>query len=221
MPTATMTLPGAETLAELLDRLGGIPPERVRMRPAPGTATKRDVVAARESPERTLCELVDGTLVEKAVGAKESLLAVVIIQYLGSYVEENDLGVVLGPDGAMRLLPGLVRIPDVSFISWERLPGHEFPEEPIPDLVPDLAVEVLSKTNTKREMERKLLEYFEVGVRLAWLIYPRTQTAEIFTAPKVVKTIGKNQKLDGGVVLPGFSLALRKLFERTRKRRGR
>ena len=81
----------------------------------------------------------------------------------------------------MRIAPGLVRIPDVSFICWDRLPGRESPREPIPDLAPDLAVEVLSEGNTKAEMARKVREYFEAGVKLVWLIDPKKRTARVFS----------------------------------------
>jgi hypothetical protein len=68
--TPTVTI---ETLADLLEQLGGIAPDRVRFRPAPGTATEKDVLAIHDREGR-LCELADGVLVEKAVGLRESLL---------------------------------------------------------------------------------------------------------------------------------------------------
>lgn len=79
---------------------------------------------------------------------------------------KRNLGLVTGEAGMMRLAPGLVRITDVPFISWERFPGRRVPTEPIPDLAPDLAVDVLSERNTEGEMSRKRREYFDAGVRL-------------------------------------------------------
>jgi Uma2 family endonuclease len=153
------------------------------------------------------------------MGAEESLLAAVIIKFLETFVEKHDLGIVLAPDATLRLMPGLVRIPDVSFISWKSLPEEEFPKEPIPDLFPDLAVEVLSKGNTRKEMVRKLEEYFRVGVKMVWLIQPKTQTAEIYASPTNLRTIAKNGALTGGRLLPGFVLPLKRVFERTKRRR--
>ena len=69
----------------------------------------------------------------------------------------------------LKLMPRLVRIPDVSFISWDQLPAHEYPNDPIPELHPDIAVEVLSEGNTEEEMRRKVKEYFFAGTRLVWL----------------------------------------------------
>ncbi|HSX81210.1 MAG TPA: Uma2 family endonuclease, partial [Candidatus Saccharimonadia bacterium] len=122
--TPTVTI---DTLADLLEQLGGIAPSRVRFRPAPGTATEEDVLAIRNSPERRLCELVDGVLVEKAMGLRESYLASVLIMILLTFVRLRNLGLVTAPDGTMRLAPGLVRIPDVAFISWDRLPNRRVP----------------------------------------------------------------------------------------------
>jgi Uma2 family endonuclease len=191
------------------------------MHPPPGKATEKDVIAIREGPERRLCELVDGVLVEKAMGTRESFLAAAIIGLMDPFVTREDLGIVLGADGMLRLWPGQVRIPDVSFISWERLPNEEVPEAPVAALVPDLAVEVLSRGNTKKEIDRKLRDYFKAGVRLAWVIQPKTQTAEVYTSPTKPRRAGKDQSLDGGDVLPGFTLSLKDLFARTKRRRRR
>src|ERR1700728_2154302 len=160
MSPATLAAPEIKTLADLRQRLGGIPLERIWFHPAPGTATEKDVVEA-EARENRLCELVDGTLVEKAVGFEESRLAGELSYQLKSYLDQNDLGICVGADGMMRIAPGLVRIPDLSFITWDLLPGRESPRVPIPDLAPDLAVEVLSDGNTKAEMARRVREYFE------------------------------------------------------------
>jgi Uma2 family endonuclease len=216
-PIEAPVAPG--TLAELLHRIGDVSPERIRVPPAPGTATEDDVVAAVDGPEKRLCELVDGVLVEKVMGTREAVLGGLIGHFLWAYLEENDLGVVVGADGPLRLRLGLVRIPDVCFVSWDRLPAGELPDEAIAPVVPDLAVEVLREGNTKAEMERKLREYFEAGVRLVWFVQLKTQTATVYTSPTKVRRVGKDQALDGGDVLPGFRLPLKDLFARARRRR--
>ena len=118
----------------------------------------------------------------------------------------------------LQLRPRLVRIPDVSFISWDQLPDGEFPSEPVPQLYPDLAVEVLSRSNTPGEMELKVREYFEAGSRLVWIIDPATQTADVYTAPDECRRLKPTQSLDGSDVLPGFKLALKELFAIKRRR---
>lgn len=201
----------AVTVSELLHYLGDIPAERVRVQPAPGTATETDVVAVNEQENR-LCELVDGILVEKTMGYYESYIAATLIRLLGNFVVEHDLGVVTGADGMMRLAPGLVRIPDVSFVAWEKLPGRRLPRQAIPDLVPDLAVEVLSEGNTPREMARKLDEYFALGVQVVWLVNPMTETTEVYTSRHHATVLDKSATLEGGMILSGFILPLSALF---------
>jgi Uma2 family endonuclease len=207
----TRTTSRFETMADLLKELGGIAPKRVRLKPAPGKATERDVVAIHDRTDR-LFELIDGVLVEKVMGFLESALACHLSYLLATFLEEHDLGILAGPDGTLRLMPGLVRIPDISFVSWNRLPGRVLPTKPIPDLVPDLAVEVLSEGNTKGEMQRKLKEYFLTGVQLVWFVDPRTRTIQIYTAPDQFKTLAEGQVLDGGNVLPGLALPVSKVF---------
>lgn len=199
------------TLADLLNRLGQVPPERIRFHPPPGTACEHDVleIAARED---RLCELVDGVLVEKAMGYQESVLAAYIISILGGFVRSGNLGQVSGADGMVRLFPGLLRIPGVAFASWDRLPQRRLPEAPIPDLVPDLAVEVLSRSNTTAEMKIKVDEYFAAGVRQVWLVDARSRTVTLFSAADESVTLGEQDVLNGGNVLPGFTLSLCELF---------
>ena len=200
------------TLADLLERFGPIPAARIRYDPPPGTASEQDVVAL-EARENRLFELVDGVLVEKVMGFYESYLAMRLGRFLLAFVEQHDLGIVAGADGMLRLAPGLVRIPDVSFVSWARLPQRHVPRQPIPDLVPDLVVEVLSAGNTPREMDQKLQEYFAAGVRLVWYVLPDRQEVHVYTAPEQREVITVDDHLHGGEVLPGFRLPIRQLLD--------
>jgi Uma2 family endonuclease len=204
------------SLADLQEHLGGIPLERIRLHPQPGTATEKDVIEAERRGH--LCELIDGTLVEKTVGFLESRLAVVTASSLEAFLDTHDLGIVTGADGTIKLMPGQVRIPDVAFFSWNRFPNRRLPEEPIPDLTPDLAIEVLSRGNTETEMQRKLRDYFTAGVRLVWYIDPRQRTARVYTAVDQVTVLGEEQSLSGGTVLPGFEVVLGELFARANRR---
>ncbi len=203
------------TVADVLDLFGPIPAYRVRHQPAPGTATEQDVIDIALHEDR-LYELVDGVLVEKTMGSYESYLANLLAYFLTGYVREHDLGYVLTTDGMARLAPGLVRIPDASFISWERLPDRRVPRDAIAKLAPDLAVEVLSKGNSKKEMTRKLADYFAAGVRLVWYVDPKNATVQCFTSPQDSVLVKAPGSLDGGDVLPGFSLPLKTLFEESK-----
>src|SRR5262245_47671757 len=201
-----------EDFAELLDHLGHVPPERIRLRPPPGTATEADVLAALEAPRKRLCELIDGVLVEKPMGYTESVLAAYLIVLLNSFVRPRNLGLVTAPDGTVRLWAGRVRIPDVAFFSWDRLPNRRRPAEPIPTLAPDLAVEVLSRSNTATEMRLKRQDYFAASVSLVWEVDPDARTVSVYTAPDGPVVLTEADVLDGRAVLQGFTLRVRDLF---------
>ncbi len=199
-----------ETLAEFHERLGGIPMERILMSPPLGTATETDLLQAIREGPRKLIELIDGVLVEKAVGSPQSLLASIILRMLGHHVDAHRLGVLLGPDGMFRLGERLIRMPDVSFLTWARWRTHR--DALVTGVAPDLAVEVISPSNTKREMARKVRDLFFAGTRLVWMIYPRTQTGEVYTAPDERRRVPRSGTLTGDPVLPGYRLPLADIF---------
>jgi Uma2 family endonuclease len=199
------------TAADLWERLGQVPLERIRLSPPPGEATEQDVLNLIDHADR-ICELVDGVLVEKTMGYIESLLAMAIGEFLRRFVRERKSGIVLGPDGTLKILPRQVRIPDVCYISWDRFPGGKLPQTPIPAVAPELAVEMLSEGNTEGEMQRKLRDYFAAGVRLVWYVDPRTRTVAVYTSPEQCTVSTDGDLLTGGDVLPGFELPLRELF---------
>lgn len=218
MATALSRLPADTTLADLHERLGHVPLHRIRCHPAPGMATEADVLRYAEAADKHLCELVDGVLVEKPAGYYESLLASILMQFFWNFLDAHDLGIVLGADATLRLAPGVVRLPDVSFIAWERFPNRLLPAEPMPDLVPDLAVEVMSASNTAAEMTRKLHEYCAAGVQLIWYVSPEPRTVHVYTSPHHVRILQEDDALDGGTVLPGFQVTIRDWFARAGRR---
>jgi Uma2 family endonuclease len=202
-----------ENIEELLEQLGGISPRRVRLHPPPGKATEKDLLNVLDRTNRP-CELIDGVLVEKVLGYTESSLACLLIKILGNFLDEHDLGNLAGMDGTMRLMPKLVRIPDISFVLWEKFPSRQLQPDPIPDLVPDLAVEVLSEGNTRGEMSRKLREYLLAGVTLIWFVDPRKRTITVHTAPDQRVVLTEEDVLDGGTVLPGLRIPVKQIFAR-------
>ncbi len=211
-PAATLGQP--ENVAQLLRRLGNIPAFRVRLQPPIGTATEKDLVRYNESKSKTaICELVEGTLVEKAMGWNESAIAVLICAAILSFTRPRKLGTVLGADGMLRLVPGLIRVPDMSFFARGRLTRSQHGDMPVAPVSGDLVVEVVSKSNKKAEIALKLTEYFAAGSRLAWVVEPKPETVRVHTAPGEFVVLGLDDWLDGGSVLPGFRLAVRELFE--------
>lgn len=209
--------PPTETLADVVKRLGDVPLDRILMHPPPGTATREDLLRVLEGRPKRLCELVDGVLVEKAVGNEESRLAMRLGQALLNYLDTNDLGTVSGGDGAITFADGLIRLPDVSFIPYSAIPPEADPRTPMPDWIPALAVEVLSLSNTRREIERKRGEYFAAGTALVWIVDPRQRTVEVYQSPTEYVTLSDGDTLDGGDVLPGFTLDATDWFDRSHK----
>jgi Uma2 family endonuclease len=217
MATDILSPPTEGTMAQLIAHLGDIPPERIRLQPAPGRATEEDVINANERLS-CLCELIDGVLVQKPMGYYESRLAVILIYFLEAYLAKNDLGFVLGEAGMLCVAPGQVRMPDVSFFFWKRFPNRILPQGAILQMTPDLGVEILSPTNRPREMDRKLQELLAGGAQLVWHVNPDQRTVRVYKAIDQFTELGAGEALDGGNVLPGFSLPLDQWFARAGER---
>ncbi len=208
---ATCDRKAEPTLADLSRRFGPMPSWRIRTAPPPRTATEADVLRIYNDESR-LCELVDGILVEKDAAYEESVIAGRLLTALNIFVIARKLGLVTGEAGMIAIAPRLVRIPDVAFVSRKRLQAGKIPTQHIPRLGPNLAVEVISRGNTDDEMRTKLDEYFQAGVELVWLIFPRLRTVEVFTSRESSVTLKVSQTLTGGEVLPGFRVKVRTLF---------
>lgn len=209
LPDATIGL----TLSDLFDRFGSMPAWRVLFDPEPGTATEEDLIELIDGP-KVLCELIDGVLVRKTMGTYESLLAAYLIARISNWNEAARSGWVLAGDGPLRLWPGRVRVPDVCFISKSQTPDGRFPRgERVSSLHPDLAIEVLSDSNTRKEMEQKLRDYFQAGTQLVWYVDPMDETVTVYTEPTNGRVLHKGESLVGDPVLTGFSLALADLFQ--------
>ncbi len=188
---------------------------RVVFNPWPGSATEEDLLERVERKKR-LCELIDGTLVEKPMGRYESFLAGWLITYLNLFLEDNPIGVVFGESALLRINTGRVRAPDVSFFSFQRLGGKGLAEERISSMAADLAVEVVSEGNTPAEIRQKIREYFASGTLLVWIIYPKTRTIAVFerASDEPARTLSENESIEGGSAIPGFELPLGKLFNK-------
>jgi Uma2 family endonuclease len=193
------------TLSDLIDALGGIDPDRMLMVPAPGTATVADV-------ERYECELIEGTLVRKATDFRGSVMTAHLICAVGGFARADELGVCVGPTCFWEVLPGVARAPCVAFISWDRVPGRKVPKEPVPRLAPDLAVDVIYRGNTPGELARKRDEFFGGGTETIWSVDLDERSVTVYSRAGSVKVLTATDTLDGGDVLPGFSLPLADYF---------
>jgi Uma2 family endonuclease len=147
------------------------------------------------------------------MGYYESRLAVILGYYLEEYLTTNGLGIVLGEAGMVRV-EGQVREPDVAFYSWSHFPNRQLPRCAVLGVPPDLAVEVLSPSNTEGEMERKRRDCFTAGTQLFWQVYPETKSVRVYTDAETFTVVDENGALEGGEVLPGFALPVRHWFDR-------
>ncbi len=130
---------------------------------------------------------------------------------LGAYVKKNTLGAVVGPDTGFRLDEHTVRSPDIGFVSRARLEKTGHPAGFFPG-APDLAVEVFSPSDSKSDLFKKIQEYFRAGTRLVWALFPAIKQVYVYRGPKRVKILGAGDTLDGEDLLPGFSIAVDKIF---------
>jgi Uma2 family endonuclease len=212
MSASLTTIPTFQNFGQLLRYLGDIPAERIRMVPAPGHATEAD--ALRLSEVNNFCELVYGTLVEKPMGAPEGFFTAQLLMLLGFFAKSaGNLGHFYGPDTLVRFSEDAVRLPDISFFKWDRYPNRKRPNTPIFDVIPNLAIEVLSPSNTRKELALKKKEYFKAGVELMWIIDIDKRTVQVYTSledPGVL--LQESDTLTGGNVLPGFSITLPEMF---------
>ena len=201
------------SFAEILTQLGGVSPDRVRLDPTPGRATEEDVDRIDCHADR-LFELIDGILVEKVYDIYDSLITTRLTSALWEWNEPLNAGLVNGPSAPFRFGPQQVRMPDATFTSWERLPDDGIPRDPVPNLVPNLAVEVVNPANSDGELSRKRQDYFAAGVELVWFVYSRPKFVEVYLPDTERTVLRPGDVLDGGDVLPGFTLPVAKIFEK-------
>lgn len=157
-------------------------------------------------------ELIDGELIEMSgPGGTHGRIAIRLGSYLFIFAEENNLGIVTGETGYH---PGGDRfnllLPDVAFISFERAPDP-FPDKLVP-VMPDIAVEIKSPSNSLAELRGKAQRYMRLGTSLVWIIMPADQRVEIHRPHSPAETLELGDALSGDDILPGFELEIRRLF---------
>lgn len=159
-------------------------------------------------------ELVRGELKEMSpAGPRGSRIAAVIAQWLLNFAVPRHLGSVYVSEAGfiIRRNPDTVRAPDVAFVRADRLPPDEEQDFYLP-LAPDLAVEVISPSDRLTAVQAKVGQCLEAGVRLVWVVNPRTRQVTVHQPGRPMQTVGAGQALDGADVLPGFTLPLSDLF---------
>ena len=155
-------------------------------------------------------EMEDGRLTEVPTSMRHEAIGYNLIVLLSSFVRGHGF-VSLGQSG-FRMKDGNVRAPDVSFTRKERFPGGHAPDT-FGDLAPDLCVEIISPSERRSQMSRKVQEYFDGGTVQVWHVFAERQEVVVFTSPTETQTLGADGLLDAGGLLPGFSCRVQDLFE--------
>lgn len=158
-------------------------------------------------------EIVQGVFVPMtAPGTLHGVVTMRLGRYLDTFADDRGLGIVTTAETAFRLVrnPDTVRCPDCAFVRAQRVPV------PIPrgafEGAPDLAVEVLSPSNTRTEIDRKLAEFLRYGSQQVWIVDPEARTVTTHTAGGLPRFLEGDDVLDGGDLLPGFTVPLAKIF---------
>jgi Uma2 family endonuclease len=168
--------------------------------------------------DEALYELVDGQRVEiPAMSKRAGRIATWLAMKLNLFAQPNQLG-----EAIVEILvqlplaqdPGRNRRPDISVFcySHSKKESLEGPDENACGVIPDLAIEVTSPTDRAQNQRKKVLEYFQAGVRCVWVVYPELQIVDVYESPTSVRVFGPDDTLVGDPVLPGFQLRLADLF---------
>jgi Uma2 family endonuclease len=175
----------------------------------PGRATIEDLLRMPEDGNKY--ELVDGEILMSPTGFRHSAVGMKIGYFVMAYLEERPIGYGFAADVGVHFPNGNVRSPDFTYVGAEKLPGGEMPET-YGKVIPDLAVEVLSPSDSMTQVGRKIGEYFEQGVPLVWLVDPKKKTVTVYRSLTDAKQLTVDDVLTAEPVLPGFAVPVRSIF---------
>jgi Uma2 family endonuclease len=167
-----------------------------------------------EMPEGDRDELIDGIPREKIMGAQSDEVSGLLLTALNVFIRPKKLGRAYPSQTGYQCFPNdpkLVRIPVTSFIAAGRLEGDRSPEGYI-KIAPDLAVEVVSPNDEYEEVETKVAQYRSAGVKLIWVVSPKSKTVIVRRLDGTCAEVGAAGELSGEDVLPGFTVAVADLF---------
>lgn len=182
-------------------------------------ALEQNQATAPVADDEPLYEVIDGERREiDRMGAFETVLAWLLSFHLGQFALQHRLGLVMTETlFVLDAERNLKRRPDVAFVSYPRWREDQVPRAEAWDVVPDLAIEVISPSNLAEEIDDKITDYFAAGVRLVWVLFPTSGRVYVYQSPERVTGLERSDELDGGDVLPGFRLPIAALFEAVRK----
>ncbi|MBZ0287668.1 MAG: Uma2 family endonuclease [Anaerolineae bacterium] len=153
-------------------------------------------------------ELIDGEIIQVPSNPYSSAIAALIIIALGVFIRGKNLGHITGEQGGY-MVAGARLAPDVAYISKKR--QQALVRQGYNPVAPDLVVEVVSPSDDPDVLSDKLKKYAEAGV-IVWVVYPKRSEVEVFAPGQPARTLGIDDMLTGGDVLPGFALPVRDIF---------
>lgn len=159
-------------------------------------------------------ELVDGRLVEKKIATFNHGKCILRLGGdLYKYVKTQNLGAVSTNAGfILRRKPGLLHAPDISFVSKARIPETGIPEEGYWEIIPDLAVEIVSPNDIMNEVLGLAVQYVQVGIKEVWIIAPAGGLVLVYQVLDKIRLLSSQDYLENNELLPGFKMALSQLF---------
>ena len=160
-------------------------------------------------------ELIRGEFRETmSVGVGHGQIVMKLGALMGVTVLTRRLGRLIGSDAGVLLErdPDTVREPDIAFISAARLPLDEWIDGYL-EIVPDLVVEVISPSDSRRELHDKARMWHSCGVPLTWAVYTNPRSIDVHRADGSIATLREDDILDGGEILPGFAVRVKDIFE--------
>lgn len=173
------------------------------------TVEEFDALALLPENADKVLEFIGGEIVEVPSNPYSSSLASEVSYYFKHFLKHSDIqGHITGEAGGY-WVSGERYAPDVAFISKAHQP--ELVHEGYNPNAPDLAVEIVSPTDSERKLRTKVTNYLAAGT-LVWVIYPESKEVEVYAPGKPMQLFNADGILDGGHVLPGFKLAVKDIF---------
>jgi Uma2 family endonuclease len=184
------------------------------------TAVQQERVTAEQFWDRyagseARAELVNGSVIAMSpTGPVHGRTDRKLAQVIGPYVDEHELGdLVMNTGFLLAHDPDTVRGPDQAFISAAKISAHPPPERGWWEVIPDLAIEIVSPKDTPEQVQEKVAEYLRFGVRLVWVVDPRRREVRVYRPGEAAETVSAGGELDGEAVIPGFRAPLARLWE--------
>lgn len=155
-------------------------------------------------------EYVDGEVTSVAVTGLHEDIGAILMYFLTPYALK--VGRIYGSSVGCRMRDGNIRVPDVSVMRSDRLPGGRSPNGFL-EGAPDLCVEIISPSESRPDMFRKISEYFDSGARQVWHVFPESRKIAVYSLTDEVRVYEADDEITGGEIVPGFHCRVADLFE--------